>query len=125
MIAAADLTKTEDTIKKNYKTMGIIKNNYLAAQLREALIDYGAIGFISQLTRLALERSTLIQSIQCGFGNAERPAEEDPAEVLRDLRANFAPDADRENGIDYFIHCFARLMQAVDCIDRTLNREKE
>lgn len=85
--------------------------------LSSALLSFDPTDFVAQLTELASDYTFALNSIANGYGNTERPANEDPAQELARLREAFAPNMDRINSLFYFVNAFAALMAAVNRVD--------
>lgn len=94
--------------------------------LIDALANYGPAGFTTQLAELANDYIFVLNSIANGYGNTERPADEDPAQELAELRAAFAPDINRISSLFHFVNSFAALMYEANRVDwvyqKTVNR---
>ena len=99
---------------------------HAARGLHNALIGCDPMDFVAQLTELAGNYTFVLNSIANGYGNAERPANEDPVQELADLREAFAPDINRIDSIFQFVNSFAALMSEVNrvdlCYQETVNR---
>lgn len=85
--------------------------------LHDALMDYSPADFAALLTKLASDYIFVLNSIANGFGNTERPADEDLAQELAELRAVFAPNINRISSLFHFVNSFATLMREVDRVD--------
>lgn len=98
----------------------------VARDLHNALMCCDPTDFVAQLTELVGNYTFVLNSIANGYGNAERPANEDPVQELADLREAFAPDINRIDSISQFVNSFATLMCAVNRVDwvyrKTVNR---
>lgn len=85
---------------------------------------FSAVDYLTQLLAMDYEYKDLLHAIDAG-GHLEREADEDPAEVLADLRANYTPTPRQLAERAYILRCMGDIICIVDEIVGALEAEGE
>ena len=90
-------------------------------QIAEILNRFSATDYLAQLQEMDFDYKDLLHAIDAG-GLLERDPNENPAEVLADLRTNYTPTprklAERAN----LLRCMGDLLREVESLVRQLSR---
>lgn len=93
-------------------------------RLSEILFRFSATDYLSQLQAMDFEYKELLHAIDAG-GHLERNPQENPAEVLAELRNNYTPTprqvAERAN----LLRCIGDILREVEGLTRALEIEEK
>lgn len=91
-------------------------------RLCEMLRRFSAVDYLTQLLAMDYEYKDLLHAIDAG-GHLEREADEDPAEVLADLRANYTPTPRQLAERAYILRCMGDLLREVEGLVNGIQNE--
>ena len=86
----------------------------------ESISTFGALGYVSKVIELVRRNSSLICAIHNGVGRIKPEDNEDPAEILKELRETYRASVDENDEVNYFISEFTQLMNNIETLDRQL-----